>query len=175
MKAVAVFPGSREVRVIQREPPRLGQPDQVMLRVVDVGICGTDAEISSFQYGTPPSGQDHLVIGHECLTEVVEVGSLVSHVHVKDLVFKDTDAPFRASDTARVKAEERAVMSRVVGSGVLPWADIIGELTRRGYDDVLTLEYEYRWHPQDLPEPAVGFAESARVLRSILASLEDDR
>jgi len=102
-------------------------------------------------------------------------GDLVGHVHVKDLVFKDPDAPFRASDTARVKAEERAVMSRVVGSGVLPWADIIGELTRRGYDDVLTLEYEYRWHPQDLPEPAVGFAESARVLRSILASLEDDR
>jgi sugar phosphate isomerase/epimerase len=102
-------------------------------------------------------------------------GDLVGHVHVKDLVFKDPDAPFRASDTARVKAEERAVMSRVVGSGVLPWADIIGELTRRGYDDVLTLEYEYRWHPQDLPEPAVGFAESARVLRSILASLEEDR
>ena len=72
-------------------------------------------------------------------------------------------------------AAANAVMSRVVGSGVLPWTDIIGELTRRGYDDVLTLEYEYRWHPQDLPEPAVGFAESARVLRSILASLEDDR
>lgn len=96
-------------------------------------------------------------------------GDLISHVHVKDLVFKDANARFRASDTARVKAEERAVSSRVVGDGVVPWTEILGELSRRGYDDVLTLEYEYRWHPQDLPEPAVGFAEGARALREILA------
>jgi L-ribulose-5-phosphate 3-epimerase len=102
-------------------------------------------------------------------------GDLISHVHVKDLVFQDPNAPFRASDTARVKAEERAVRSRVVGTGVLPWADIIGELVRRGYDDVVSLEYEYRWHPQDLPEPAVGFADSARAVRSILASIELNR
>jgi L-ribulose-5-phosphate 3-epimerase len=37
-----------------------------------------------------------------------------------------------------------------------------------GYDDVLTLEYEYRWHPQDLPDPAVGFARSAATLRAYL-------
>ena len=95
-------------------------------------------------------------------------GDLVGHVHVKDLVFKDPDAPFRDSDTARVKAEERAVKSRVVGTGVVPWPDIIGELVRRGYDDVLTLEYEYRWHPQDLPDPAIGFRDSAAAIRSIL-------
>ena len=82
-------------------------------------------------------------------------------MHVKDLVFNDPDAPFRASDTARVKADERAVRSRVVGTGVVPWPDILEELVRRGYDDVLTLEYEYRWHPQDLPDPAIGFKDSA--------------
>ena len=88
-------------------------------------------------------------------------GDLIGHVHVKDLVFKDPDAPFRASDTARVKADERAVRSRVVGTGVLPWPNILEELVRRGYDDVLSLEYEYRWHPQDLPDPAIGFKDSA--------------
>lgn len=98
-------------------------------------------------------------------------GDLVGHVHVKDLVFKDPHAPFRASDTARVKAEERAVSSRVVGTGVVPWPDIIKELVRRGYDDVLALEYEYRWHPHDLPDPAVGFADSARAVRSILTTI----
>lgn len=98
-------------------------------------------------------------------------GDLVSHVHVKDLVFKDRNAPFRASDTARVKADERAIRSRVVGTGIVPWVDIIEELTRRGYDDVLTLEYEYRWHPQDLPDPAIGFADSARAIRAILSAV----
>jgi len=52
MKAVAVFPGSREVKIVEREVPRLCQPDQVMLRMLDIGICGTDKEICTFEYGT---------------------------------------------------------------------------------------------------------------------------
>ena len=102
-------------------------------------------------------------------------GDLVGHVHVKDLVFKDPNAPFRASDTARVKADERAVSSRVVGTGVVPWPEIIEALVRRGYDDVLTLEYEYRWHPQDLPDPEIGFKDSASTVRSILARIGSAR
>ena len=97
-------------------------------------------------------------------------GDLVGHVHVKDLVFTDPDAAFQASETARVAASERAVRSRVVGDGILPWADILASLTELGYDDVLSLEYEYRWHPQDLPDPAVGFARAAETLRSLLAT-----
>jgi L-ribulose-5-phosphate 3-epimerase len=96
-------------------------------------------------------------------------GDLIGHVHVKDLVFTDPDAPFQASETARVAASERAVRSRVVGDGVVPWGGILAALSTFGYDDVLTLEYEYRWHPQDLPEPAVGFARSAAALRGLLS------
>ncbi|WP_190814873.1 sugar phosphate isomerase/epimerase family protein [Saccharopolyspora pogona] len=97
-----------------------------------------------------------------------EQGDLLGHVHVKDLVFTDPDAPFIASETARVKAEERAVRSRIVGEGILPWSDILQAVKQHGYDDVLSLEYEYRWHPQDLLPPADGFARSARALRSLV-------
>lgn len=96
-------------------------------------------------------------------------GDLVGHVHVKDLVFTDPDAPFQASETARVAASERTVRSRVVGDGIVPWGPILSALSTLGYNDVLTLEYEYRWHPQDLPEPVVGFTRSAATLRAILA------
>ena len=48
-------------------------------------------------------------------------GDLIGHVHVKDLVFTDPDAPFQAAETARVAASERAVRSRVVGDGIVPW------------------------------------------------------
>jgi sugar phosphate isomerase/epimerase len=95
-------------------------------------------------------------------------GDLVGHVHVKDLVFTDPDAPFQASETARVAQSERAVRSRVVGDGVVPWGGVLSALRALGYDDVLTLEYEYRWHPQDLPPPAEGFARSAAALRTLL-------
>ncbi|MEL4506011.1 sugar phosphate isomerase/epimerase [Luteococcus sp. H138] len=95
-------------------------------------------------------------------------GDLISHVHVKDLVFTDPDAPFRAAETARVQASERAVKSRVVGEGSLPWTDIVGELAKRGYDGLLSLEYEYRWHPQDLPEPREGLARSLEHLKTLI-------
>jgi hypothetical protein len=48
MKAVAVFPGTKEVKVIEQEEPQITQPDQVKLRMLEVGICGTDKEICSF-------------------------------------------------------------------------------------------------------------------------------
>ncbi|MFT4227235.1 sugar phosphate isomerase/epimerase family protein [Micropruina sp.] len=117
--------------------------------------------------------QANLTFTHdEAWREALAVqGDLIGHVHVKDLVFKDPEAPFHASDTARVKAEERAVISRTVGTGIVPWRDILTELVRRGYDDVLSLEYEYRWHPQDLPDPAIGFKESALTLREMLAEV----
>jgi threonine dehydrogenase-like Zn-dependent dehydrogenase len=86
MKAVAVFPKERAVRVIDHEEPSLGSPTEVKVRMREVGVCGTDREIVSFNYGTPPPGSDYLIIGHESLGEVVEIGPKVSRVKKGDLV-----------------------------------------------------------------------------------------
>ena len=93
MKAVAVLPGSHEVKVIEQEVPRLCEPDQVTMRMLDIGICGTDKEICSFEYGTPPPGDDHLVIGHESLAEIVQVGPAVAHFQPGDLVVPSVRRP----------------------------------------------------------------------------------
>jgi glucose 1-dehydrogenase len=93
MKAVAVFPRTKEVRVIEQEVPRMAEPDQVKLRILDIGLCGTDKEICAFEYGTPPAGSDYLVIGHESLGEVIEVGPAVSRVNVGDLVVTTVRRP----------------------------------------------------------------------------------
>lgn len=86
MKAVAVNPGKRKVEIVEHEASTIKTPTEVKLRIIDAGICGTDREISAFQYGTPPKGSDYLVIGHESLGEVVEIGPAVSRVKVGDLV-----------------------------------------------------------------------------------------
>ena len=86
MKAIAVFPEDRAVRVIDcPEPERLG-PTDVKLAILDVGVCGTDREIARFEYGTPPAGSPYLIIGHESLGQVIEIGTAVSKVRPGDLV-----------------------------------------------------------------------------------------
>jgi threonine dehydrogenase-like Zn-dependent dehydrogenase len=86
MQAVAVFPGEREVRVVDEPEPRITSPTEARLRVLDVGVCGTDREICAFEYGTPPAGRAHLVLGHESLSRVEEVGPGVTRVRPGDLV-----------------------------------------------------------------------------------------
>ena len=87
MKAVAVWPERKQVAVEERPSPGLASDRSVRLRVLDVGVCGTDGEICRFDYGgTPPAGEDHLVVGHEALGEVIEVGAAVSELSPGDLV-----------------------------------------------------------------------------------------
>ena len=104
MKAVAVFPGPQEVKLVEQELPRLAQPDQVLLRILDTGICGTDKEICSFEYGTPPPGDDYLVIGHESLAEVADVGTAVERLQPGDLVVPSVRRPcpqrYKAADSS---------------------------------------------------------------------------
>ncbi|MGH9943939.1 MAG: alcohol dehydrogenase catalytic domain-containing protein, partial [Pyrinomonadaceae bacterium] len=93
MKAVAVFPASREIKLVEHEEPRLASPTEVKLRVLEVGVCGTDKEISTFEYGTPPADSPYLVIGHESLSEVVETGPAVSRLKPGDLVVASVRRP----------------------------------------------------------------------------------
>jgi threonine dehydrogenase-like Zn-dependent dehydrogenase len=86
MRAVAMFPAEKKIRVVERPAPTLQGDDQVRLRMLQVGVCGTDHEIARFEYGTPPAGEPYLVIGHESLGEVVEVGKAVSGIKPGDLI-----------------------------------------------------------------------------------------
>ena len=93
MRAVGVVPGEREVRLIEHEAPKITEVNQVKIRSLEVGVCGTDREICAFVYGSPPEGFEYLVLGHESLGEVVEVGSGVSRFKPGDLVVPSVRRP----------------------------------------------------------------------------------
>ena len=46
MKALAVFPSSQEVRLVDTPEPVIAGPTDVKLRILEAGVCGTDREIS---------------------------------------------------------------------------------------------------------------------------------
>jgi threonine dehydrogenase-like Zn-dependent dehydrogenase len=86
MKAVAVFPGTKRIDLIDQPAQENIPASGVRLKLLEVGICGTDKEIASFQYGTPPEGSDHLIIGHESLAEIEELGADAAKFKKGDLV-----------------------------------------------------------------------------------------
>ena len=93
MRAVGVTPKKREVGLLSHPAPELNRPNHVKIRTLEVGICGTDREICNFDYGTPPEASDYLVLGHEALGEVIEVGPAVQKLKVGDLVVPSVRRP----------------------------------------------------------------------------------
>lgn len=80
-----VWLGGRGVELRDRPEPALASAQDVKLRVLEVGVCGTDRELLESGAVDPPPGEDGIVLGHEALAEVVEVGSDVSTLARGDL------------------------------------------------------------------------------------------
>ena len=93
MKALAIFPEKKDIRIIQVPEPKLDSPDQVLIHPLEVGICGTDRGLARFEFGTPPPGLDYLVAGHETIGEVVEAGKNVEGFRKGDLVVPTVRRP----------------------------------------------------------------------------------
>jgi glucose 1-dehydrogenase len=70
MRALTVTPGSAGSAAIREVPDPIAADGEVMVEVVRVGLCGTDADIGRGEYGSAPEGSDLLVIGHESFGRV---------------------------------------------------------------------------------------------------------
>src|SRR5512141_2379423 len=95
MRAVAAFQGERAVRFVDHPEPQILAPTQVAIRIREVGVCGTDREIAAGAHGAPPEEAPYLVVGHEALGEVVEVGTSVARLRKGDLVVPTVRRPCR--------------------------------------------------------------------------------
>lgn len=84
MKAISVIPGTTSLRLVERPEPLVTAPDKVKLKVLCVGICGTDREEASGGRADPPEGSNDLVIGQEMFGRVVETGGSVTAVKKDD-------------------------------------------------------------------------------------------
>ena len=74
--------------VLEEKPiSHVKDPDDVLLKIKAVGICGTDIKIIEGKHHFKPN----TVLGHEFCGEVVEVGSHVHHVKIGDRVAVDNN------------------------------------------------------------------------------------
>jgi glucose 1-dehydrogenase len=74
MLALVTRPGTaHSTRVADMAAAHAGA-GQLLLRVLEVGVCGTDREISEGVFGVPPDADPELVLGHELLGVVDGAG-----------------------------------------------------------------------------------------------------
>src|SRR6476620_2453353 len=79
----AVFHGPRDVRVENVPDPSAPAQGEVVLEVVRAAICGTDA--SEWDHG-PILCHPGVVLGHEFVGRVIELGDTITTLHVGDRV-----------------------------------------------------------------------------------------
>jgi glucose 1-dehydrogenase len=97
MKAIAVIPGTpNSVHLAELAKPSVHDiPDGrgVLVKVLRVGVDGTDREINAAEYGAAPEGYDFLVIGHESFGQVEAVGPNVTELRPGDYVVATVRRP----------------------------------------------------------------------------------
>jgi glucose 1-dehydrogenase len=70
MRALTVEPGRPNSIKLEDVPPPPESDGDILVRALALGICGTDREIISGDYGWAPPGAQRLIIGHESLGRV---------------------------------------------------------------------------------------------------------
>ena len=97
MKAIAVTPGvPNSAHLVDMPKPSVGDIANgrgVLVKVLRVGVDGTDKEINAAEYGAAPPGSDFLVTGHEGFGVVEEVGANVHELKTGDYVVATVRRP----------------------------------------------------------------------------------
>ena len=74
MQALVTQPGHTHTTHIEDIPTVEAREGEVLVRTLEVGVCGTDREISEGLFGVAPEGEQLLVLGHEALAVVERDG-----------------------------------------------------------------------------------------------------
>ncbi len=77
MKAIVITPGTNAIRIVDRSEPSISADDEIKVKVLRVGICGTDREEAGGGRSLAPRGSQELIIGHEMIGQVIETGKKV--------------------------------------------------------------------------------------------------
>ncbi len=93
MRAVAIIPGvAGSARMVDVPPPSPG-PEEVLVRVLEVGVDRIDRHLSEGVHGQAPAGEEFLILGHSMVGMVTSVGPLARGLKVGDLVVATVRRP----------------------------------------------------------------------------------
>ncbi len=110
-------------------------PDQVVVRVDTVGVCGTDVHITQGLFpSTPPA-----ILGHEASGEIVAVGSEVSGGRIGERVAMDTTSHCGACENCRTWSFSRCE-NAMKSSGFFAELSVLPSQSAHQIPDGMSLE-----------------------------------
>ncbi len=101
---------------LQEVPDPTAGPGEVLIRVLRTGICGTDLHIESWNEWAQATIQPPLVVGHEFVGEVVQLGEGVASVYPGEIV--GAEGHIVCGRCRNCLAGRRALCANTVGIGV---------------------------------------------------------
>ena len=114
MKAL-VFRDVGKIELTEIPIPKVKEPDDVVLKVHTVGICGSDVKILEGKHHFKPN----TVLGHEFCGEVVEVGTHVKYVKLGDRVAIDNNIRCGFCSFCRMGLSSQCVEIKTSALGVM--------------------------------------------------------
>ena len=110
-----VFRDVGRIELTEIPIPKVTQPDDVLLKVKTVGICGSDLKILTGKHHYKPN----TVLGHEFCGEVVEIGSHVHHLKIGDRVAIDNNIRCGFCSFCRMGLSSQCVEIKTSALGVM--------------------------------------------------------
>ncbi|MDL2234712.1 alcohol dehydrogenase catalytic domain-containing protein [Christensenellaceae bacterium OttesenSCG-928-L17] len=157
MKAI-IFKSPGVYAYEERPKPEIKKPDDILLKILGVGICGTDLHILM----NPPMhpAQPDIIFGHEFCGQVEAVGSAVTGLRPGDKVIVDPHPPCGYCDNCRSNRPEMCENLFLHGEGIEGQAATRGIFQDGGLTDyaVIPAGSAYKIHP-DTPFQHMALAE----------------
>lgn len=102
--------------VLEDRPiPQVKEPDDILLKIKAIGICGSDVKIVEGKHHFKPD----TILGHEFCSEVVEVSSHVHHLKIGDSVSVDNNIRCCFCDFCRMGLTSHCVDIKTSALGVM--------------------------------------------------------
>jgi alcohol dehydrogenase len=166
MKAL-VFHKIGDVKVETVSDPIIEKPTDVILKISSTAICGSDLHIYN---GMFPQVKD-LIMGHEFMGDVVEVGSLVKKFKIGDRVivpfpiscgtcwFCNHSLPTHCENTNPENYGPEGGILKQKGGGIYGYTDLYGGYSggQAEYARVVFADENCRLAPEGLPDEKVLF------------------
>ncbi len=86
MEALGLIANKEGIQKFEVEKPSITAANQVLIKTITAAIDGTDRAIVKYNLFDPPAGEEFMILGHEAVGRVVEVGSEVKSLAIGDIV-----------------------------------------------------------------------------------------